>query len=336
MKYTRLTAGCHLSALVTLITCLLLAGCTAQPGTPAAQQPIAVGGMTGPTGMGLAPLMAGQPTPGTGPAISVTLYPSADQITPQLVNGTLPLATIPVNLAAVLHAKTGGAVQLAVVNTLGVLYVVAKGPAASSVHSIADLAGRTIWSTGQATTPQYVLDDLLANAGVAGSVDVQYLSAATEVAARLAAADAGIAILPEPYVTTVMAKDPAVVTVIDLTQAWAAAHPDSQLVTGALVVQKAWADNNPDLFAGFMVRYEDSIRFAIGHPDQAGPMIAAAGIVPDAATATAALPRCHLAYLAGAQARTAVSAYLQVLFAADPQSVGGAVPGDDFYRPVPA
>jgi len=336
--------GVAVRVLVGVIAGVLLTGCAsrpvtsptsgATPTTGATAAALAVGGMTGPTGMGLAPLMAGQGTSTAGPAIAVTLYPSADQITPQLVNGSLPLATVPVNLAAVLYAKTKGAVQLAAVNTLGVLYVVAKGSAATSVRSVADLAGKTVWSTGQGTTPQYVMDDLLTQAGVSGTVDVQYLSAASEVAARLVAADSGIAVLPEPYVTTVMAKDKGIEPVIDLTQAWAAVHSTSPLVTGALVVQRAWADAHPDLYAGFLQQYRASIQFAIDHPDEAGPMIAAAGIVPDAATAAAALPRCHLTYLDGSDARTAVSSYLQVLFAANPQSVGGALPGDDFYRPV--
>jgi len=316
-----------------LLVGLLVAGCAGAGGAGSTTAPaITVGALTGPTGMGLAPLMAGQP-PSAGPAITVTLYATPDEITPQLVNGTLPLATIPVNLAAVLHAKTSGQIQLAAVNTRGVLYVVAKGAAATTIHGIGDLAGRTVWSTGAGTTPQYVMDDLLRGAGV--TADVQYLSAATEVAARLAAAPDGIAVLPEPYVTTLMAKDPAIVPVIDLTTAWAQAHPDSGLVTGALVVNRAWADAHPDLFTDFLTRYQASIAFAVDHPDQAGPMVAAAGIVPDATTATAALPRCHLVYLTGAEARAAVQGYLSVLFAANPAAVGGTMPGDDFYRTLP-
>ena len=312
-----------------------LAGCApGAPATPAGSAQVAhvaVAGMKGPTGMGLAQLMDAQSTPAPGaPVFDVTLSGSADAITPKLVDGSVPIATVPVNLAAVLYAKTGGQVQLAAVNTLGVLHVVAKGPAAASVRSVADLAGQKVWSTGRGTTPQYVFDHLLARAGVAGKVDVEYLSEASEVAARLAAADAGVAVLPEPYVTTVIAKDPAIKPVVDLTQAWSD-DGSAQLVTGALVVNKAWAAAHGEQFAAFLSAYQASIQYTTDDPAAAGALIAKAGIVPDAALAAQAIPRCHLVYLDGAQARTAVQGYLEVLHAANPDSVGGALPGDDFY-----
>ena len=315
-----------------------LGGCAdapaAVPGTSQGPAPrVAVAGMKGPTGMGLAKLMdaAASPVPGASVVFDVTLYGSADAITPKLVDGSVPIATVPVNLASVLYAKTGGQVQLAAVNTLGVLHVVAKGPAASSVHSVADLAGLTVWSTGKGTTPEYVLNHLLAKAGVADQVKVEYLSEASEVASRLVAADSGVAVLPEPYVTTVTAKDPSVVPVLDLTQAWTDSGAATQLVTGALVVNKSWAAAHGPQFAAFLSAYEASIKFAVDDPSAAGALIAKAGIVPDAGVATTAIPRCHLVYLTGDQARTAVLGYLEVLHAANPASVGGTLPDDGFF-----
>jgi NitT/TauT family transport system substrate-binding protein len=286
-----------------------------------------------PAGLGLVQLMDAQSHPAAdAPAIfDVTLSGSADPITPQLVNGTVPIATVPVNLAAVLHAKTGGTIQLAAVTTLGVLYVVAKGPAVAAIHSVADLAGQTVWSTGQGTTPQYVMDYLLAQAGVADAVTIDYLSEADEVASKLVAADSGIAVLPEPYLTLARSKDPSITPVIDVAQAWAAAAGSSQVTVG-LVVNRDWADAHVDQFAAFQSAYQASIQFAVDQPDQAGVLVAQAGLMPDANLAATAIPRCHLVYLAGDEAKTAAQNYLQVLYDANPASVGGALPGDDFYR----
>ena len=326
-------------ALGAILICLGLAttGCAtadASPdqATPAAPAHVAVAGMNGPTGMGLAQLMDAQKeVPAGTPAVfDVSLYGSADAITPKLVTGSVPIATVPVNLAAVLYAKTNGQVQLAAVNTLGVLYVVAKGAPASSITSLADLDGQTVWSTGKGTTPDYVTNYLLSQAGVTG-VKLDYLSEASEVASRLVAASSGVAILPEPYVTTVMAKDPSIKPVIDLTQAWATADPDSPLVTGALVVNKTWADGHRAELAAFLSEYKSSIEYAEENPTQAGALIAKAGIVPSAAIAASAIPRCHLVYMAGESAKLAVDSYLKVLYAANPASVGGSLPGNDFY-----
>lgn len=83
----------------------------------------------------------------------VTMYGAADEITPLLVKGEVDVALVPCNLASVLYNKmkeTGG-VEVAAINTLGVLYIVTTG---DGITSVADLAGKTIYSTGKGTTPR--------------------------------------------------------------------------------------------------------------------------------------------------------------------------------------
>ncbi|NTV40542.1 MAG: ABC transporter substrate-binding protein, partial [Demequinaceae bacterium] len=57
----------------------------------------------------------------------------------------------------------------------------------------------------------------------------------------------------------------------------------------------------------------------------------AAGIVPDPALAEKAIPLCYITFVSGAEMKASLGGYLQVLFSADPKSVGGSMPGDDFY-----
>jgi NitT/TauT family transport system substrate-binding protein len=279
--------------------------------------------------MGLAHFMTTEAASPAAPGVTFdfTLAGSADEVTPRLVSGDLQLAAVPVNLAAVLSAKTDGAIQLAAVNTLGVLHVVTKGV---EVTSLADLAGQTVWSTGKGTTPEYVLEYLLAQNGLTGKVQVEYLSEATEVASRLAAADTGLAVLPEPYVTTVTAKDPSITVALDLTDEWDKVS-DTPLITGGLVVQRDWATAHPEEMAAFLDAYAASVAYTSDHRAEAAAEIANLGIVPSAAVAEQALPGAHIVLLTGAEAKTAAQGYLQVLFEANPASVGGALPGDSFY-----
>ena len=58
------------------------------------------------------------------------------------------------------------------------------------------------------------------------------------------------------------------------------------------------------------------------------------GIVPKAAVAEKALPACNITYMDGADMKQALSGYLDVLYQQDAASVGGALPGDDFYYGV--
>lgn len=56
-----------------------------------------------------------------------------------------------------------------------------------------------------------------------------------------------------------------------------------------------------------------------------------AGIIEKAPVAQKALPYCSITCITGREMKEALSGYLSVLFGQDPQSVGGAMPGDDFY-----
>jgi NitT/TauT family transport system substrate-binding protein len=94
---------------------------------------------------------------------------------------------VPANLAATLYNKTNGAVEVACINTLGVLYIVENG---ETVNSVGDLKGQTIVTTGKGATPEYVLRYVLTENGVDPDSDVtiEYCSEATEALSKVKAA----------------------------------------------------------------------------------------------------------------------------------------------------
>lgn len=315
----------------------LLLGCSGQtpPATSAGPTTVRVASLKGPTTMGLVKLMDDAAS-GATQDYQVTVHGSPDQVVPLLVQGKVDVALLPANLAAVLYHQTttdaGPAIQVAAVNTLGVLQMVEHG---DTVRTWADLAGRTIVTTGKGTTPEYVLDYLLTRNGLDPDRDVTVVfeSEATALASRVATTPGTVAVLPQPYVTVVEQQSPTVRTVLDLTDEWRKVADDgSQLVTGVLVVRTAFAQAHPEALADFFADYRASTQYTNDDPAGAATLIAAAGLVPDAGVAQAAIPRCHIVYLDGEEMTTALKGYLLVLFTADPRSVGGSLPGDDFYR----
>ena len=258
------------------------------------------------------------------------LYGTADEIVPGLIKGELDMAAIPANLAAALYQKTKGGIQVMAVNTLGVLYVVEKG---DTVHSMADLAGRTILSTGKGTTPEYLLRYLLEKNGLDPDKDVkiQYCSEATEVTAQMAAAQKdAIAVLPQPSVTAAGMKDPSLRVALDLTAEWDKVS-DSQLVTGVTVVRTQYAQEHPDVVEAFLQEYAQSVRTANTDLDRTAALCEQQGVVAKAAIAKKALPACNIVCRTGDEMQKDVSAYLSVLCAADPAAVGGKLPDEGFY-----
>ena len=292
-------------------------------------EPLRIAGLKGPTTMGLVNLLSMEQAGTAAMDYDLQLYGAADEIVPLLIKGELDMAAIPANLAATLYQKTNGGIQAVAVNTLGVLYVVEQG---DTVHSMADLKGRTILSTGKGTTPEYVLRYLLTANGLDPDkdVDIQYYSEATEVTAQMASTQDAIAVLPQPYVTAAGLKDDTLRVALDLTAEWDKVA-DTQLITGVTVVRKAYAEEHPDVVAAFLADYAQSVNAANTDLDGTAALCEEQGVVAKAAIAKKALPNCNIVCLTGEELKADVSGYLQVLYDADPAAVGGTLPGEDFY-----
>lgn len=295
---------------------------------------VRIGALKGPTGMGLAGMMGSAPS-GTseGNAYSFELAGSADELTPMLVQGDLDVCMVPANLAAVLNQKTEGAVQVLAVNTLGVLDIVCVD---ESIQDMTDLAGRTIVSAGKGSTPEYALRYLLECNGIDPDSDVaiEWKSEHAECLAALEADPAVVAMLPQPFATSALSKVAGARIAIDLNDAWdeaaQAMGSEAQLVTGVAVVRSEFAEQHPEAIAMFMDDYARSVAYVNENVEDAAQAIEDAGII-DAAVAIKAIPYCNIVFVSGEEMKASLSGYLQTLYDAAPESVGGSMPDDEFY-----
>lgn len=317
----------------------------AETQTPAAEtavpyQTVHLGLLSGPTGMGAAKMLAdndeayaqveaGTYEGGTLLRYEVTLGSDpANDIVPRLTNGELDIAAIPTNLAATLYNRTDGGIKLLALNTLGVLHILENG---DTVNSLADLEGRTLYATGQGSNPEYVLNYLLEANGLdpAADVDIQWL-ASEELTARMASGDIDLCMLPVPAATTVMMQNSDVRDAIDLNDAWTESGAQGTFTMGCLVARTEWLEGNSELVPGILEEYAASIDYANSNPEEASALIEQYGIVPKAAVAQAAIPQANMVCVTGEDMK-GIADYYQVLFDADPTSIGGAIPGEDFY-----
>ena len=88
---------------------------------------------------------------------------------------------------------------------------------------------------------------------------------------------------------------------------------------------------NPEAVKAFLKDYEYSVAYTKSFPEEACSLMEKFGIL-DADTAKTALPNCNITFMAGKTMKENVSAYLRVLYEANPASVGGQLPDDAFYR----
>lgn len=296
---------------------------------PVLPDSICIGGLKGPTSMGMVKLMEDNEAGTTENTYAFTIAASADELTPKFIQGEMDIIAVPANLASVLYNNTDGAAELLAVNTLGVIYIVEKG---DSVNTVADLAGKTIYATGKGSTPEYALRYILSENGIDPDKDVtiEWKSEPTEVVGALSAAEEGIAMLPQPFVTVAQGSVEGLRVAIDLTEAWDALDNGSTLFTGVLVIRRDFAQTYPDAVKAFLAEYEASTAYINENVAEGAQLVEKYGIVK-AAVAEKAIPYCNITYIAGEDMVAPMNGYLQVLFDQNPKSVGGAMPGEDFY-----
>ena len=293
---------------------------------------IRVGGLKGPTTMGLVKLMDDAENGKAQNDYEFTMVTAADELTALVAGNKVDIALLPANVAGVLYNKTKGGISVIDVNTLGVLYLVSSD---TSVTSIDQLKGKTVYLPGKGTTPEYALRYVLSAAGLGeDDVTLEFKSEASEVASVLAEDPNAIGLLPQPFVTAALAQNEKLSIIMDLTKEWDNVQGEgsgSRLVTGVTIVNNDFLKEHEDLVDTFLQEHEASIAFTAEDPDAAAELIAKAEIVAKAPIAKKALPYCNITYISGDEMKTALSGYLQALYDQNPASVGGELPDDGFY-----
>ena len=284
---------------------------------------IRIAALKGPTGMGMVKLADKQ----NYPNYTVSIEASPDALNPRIISGEVDVAAVPVNLASVLYNKLDGDISVLAVSTLGVLYVVEAG---SEVNSVADLAGKTVYATGQGATPEYILNYLLDKNGVAGSVEVNYVGEHAALATMLANGSAEIGMLPEPNVTSTLAGNDNLRIALNLTEEWNKVC-STELVQGVVIARKSFVNEHPEAIEQFLREYEKSSAFVNENIDEAAKLIVDAGILGNVEIAKKAIPNCNISFSKGEAMHKAVEGMLTVLFEANPKSIGGKLPDKDFY-----
>lgn len=291
--------------------------------------PVRVGSLKGPTTMGLLPLQEESKGGTAEQTYEFTMVTAADELVSKIAGQELDIALVPANMASVLYNKTKGNISVIDINTLGVLYIVASD---DSITDISDLKGKTLYLTGKGTTPDYALQYLLKQNGLTSEdLTLEYKSEATEVASVLSQQPDAVGLLPQPFVTVACQQNEALKIVLDLTKEWDKVSDNSSLVTSVTIVTHDFLQANPDAVDTFLKEHKRASEYANANVKETAELAAQAGIIEKAPIAAKAIPYCNITYLDGADMKTKLSGYLQTLYDLEPASIGGSLPGEDFY-----
>ena len=287
--------------------------------------------LSGPTGIGAMNLWAASDAGETKNTYHITMPGANDEVVAALSKGDADIAAVATNLAATLYNKTEGGVTVLAVNTLGVLSLLSNG---QEVNAVSDLKGKTIYAPGQGANPEYILRYVLTGNGLDPDKDVtlQFVGEGSELLTVWQSDPEAVIMAPQPVATSILMQNENAKTLFDMTEEWdKIAGGDSTLMMGCVIVRNEFLQANPGAVELFLQEYAASIEKAQSDVEGTAALCEQYGLIPKAALAQKAIPSCGLTFVTGAEMKTGLSGYLQVMLDANPKSVGGALPGDGFY-----
>lgn len=323
-----------------------LAACTGASKAPATPVTVRIYTLNGTTGFGIAKLMDDNAKGAFATEkYEINIKSDPVEVRDAMINGSIDIAAVPTNVASVLYNKTNGGVKVIAINTLGCLFLLNTGD--GTVASFADLGGKTVYAPAQ--NPTFILTYLCQQNGLTVvkqptsnpnevHIDSTSYAQAADLQKVVSAGTVTLAVLPEPMVTIATNKGKAnepkvdVKVAMDLTQEWDKLPGKANtLVQGCVVVRNEFLEANPTAVANFLKAYENSINYLNTNTEDAANLIATYKIFENANIAKVAIPKCNVKYVDGAEMKTAINTYLEILQSVNGTSIGGAVPGDDFY-----
>jgi NitT/TauT family transport system substrate-binding protein len=309
------------SVVVMLVVSLVLTACV-----KATPETLKVATLAGPTGMGLVNIIDD-----TSGLYETEIYTAPDQIMPKIISGEIDIASVPSNMAALIYAKTEGKIAILSTTVAGVLHIVENG---DTIKEIVDLKGKTLYASGQGASPEYILNHILSENGLEPGVDVEikYVMQHADLANMVAAGDAMIALLPEPFVSIVTAKNTQVLVKVDFNEEWKKLYGDeSSLPMGVTIVNKVALEEKSEAVLQFIKKHKASVEFVLNSSEEASVLIAEQGIIPSAGIAQSAIPKSNIHYTEGESMKEILNNFFTILFKSNPQSVGGSVPDEGIY-----
>lgn len=255
---------------------------------------------------------------------------SPDLMGARLVSGEADIAIVPSNLAARLYNQ-GQDIKVAGGVVWGILYVVGT----EQVSSWDDLAGRQVAVFGRGLTPDLVFRHVAMANGLHPDEDLSlnYYSGASELAPALLSGTETIALVPEPVVSMVLARNNDAHILFDLQNEWAELSGSaSSYPQAVLVIQGSLLESHPDFVEAFLQAFAESTAEVNADDQQAG--IAAASLMEgtNPGILSSAVPRMKIDFRSGDDFVAALNSYLSVLLTANPQALSGDLPDDGFYQ----
>jgi NitT/TauT family transport system substrate-binding protein len=267
------------------------------------------------------------------PNTTFKAWRTPDEMRAGLASGTMQVVIVPTNVAANLYNR-GLGVRLLNTMTRGLLYVVAK----EEVTRIEDLAGKKLCVPFRNDMPDFILQRLLARAGlkIGSDVKIEYVGTPPEAMQMLLAGRVDASLLAEPAATATILRAKLSLTrftrAIDCQKEWAKIVGGTGFIPQAgVVVTQPFIDRvGRKGLETLQNALQAAVTFTLEHPLRAS-VAAASELGLLSPVVAEAIPHSNLVALTGSSIRPELERFFSILAEDDPRIIGGKLPDDAFY-----
>lgn len=300
-----------------------------EPETPSEAIDVSVAAPSGAPTLSMIRMFQEQPDFGPGITVTYESVKSPDLMAARILSGEVDVAVVPTNLAATLYNR-GAKYTLASSNVWGVLYVVSN----EALAGWEDLRGKEIHTLGRGLTPDIIFRYLLEKQGLNPETDVTltYVGEGAELASSFVAGKSTVSVIPEPVLSNVMLKKPETRVILDLQREWESLHPENAgYPQASLIISNQLIESHPDFVQAFLAEYEAASLWLKENPETAGEYSESLETGLSKAAVVNGIERSNIVFQEAQAAKPAIEAYLKVLLAYSPETIGGDLPDEAFY-----
>lgn len=202
---------------------------------------------------------------------------TTDLLLSELMKGKADLAIVPSNLALQAYKKDLG-YKVAATIGWGSLYLVST----EEISNISELEGCEVYNTGKGLTPDIVFKNILSKNNVnEDNINFSYVGAASELAPLLISEQAKYAVVPEPVLSTVMAKNSDIKIILSLNDEWIKANNvENGYPQSTLLIKEEFYNKIKDtnVYDKLIEAFEESEKWVIDNPQLAAEKCEELGI----------------------------------------------------------
>ncbi|MFO7658260.1 MAG: ABC transporter substrate-binding protein [Bacteroidales bacterium] len=261
-------------------------------------------------------------------SLKVEILNEPIQVRRMMLDGTADFAVLPTTMAAILYNK-GLDYRVIAIPVWGTFYLFGSD---TSINRWDDLKGRKIHAMAKGMTPDVMFRYLLLKNGIDPEKDIRFdysFPTHIDLANAIAAGQADLGVIAEPFASLVMKKNKALHPVFYLNDEWNRLQ-GSPPATTALLVKAGIIKSAPITVERFISAYNYSTCWVNEHPDSAAHLIVKHGIMPEYEVAFNAVQRSALHFARADSVRRQVTEFLNVFYLMNPDIIGGKIPDEDF------